>query len=77
MKLNTDFRHWSKQFGNEKSVFLGRFGEKYRKAILAAQPHLLLGKPGIGKELDMEELPIYCGADLLEIERFPINSINA
>ena len=41
-KYNTDFRSWIGTYELKNSVFLGRFGEKHRKAILAAQPHLLL-----------------------------------
>ena len=43
-KYNADFRSWIMTYELKNSVFLGRFGEKHRKAILAAKPHLLLGK---------------------------------
>jgi hypothetical protein len=54
--------HWSKQIGAEKSVFLGRFGEKHRKFPLR-RSRTCFWHFGIVKELDIEEFPIQSGAE--------------
>ena len=48
-KYNTDFRDWIMTYELKNSVFLGRFGEKHRKAILAAIATLAFGSFGIVK----------------------------